>query len=196
MVIRRSFRIRPAATPVAAVDTPQARLVAELKARSSEAWAHFYDTHYDKIHRYALLRLGRHEAAEDAAAITFQRALSAVDSYQDRGRPLLAWLYGIARNVVREAQRAASKHRAEPLDDVRIAAVARSVAGPDADATLRILDLQAALGDLTDDQREVLLLRSVTGLSAAETAAIIGKSEGAVYALQARAVEALRRLME
>ena len=69
----------------------------------------------DRVYRYALGRLFCREAAEDVAAATFDRALATIDTYSYRGRPALAWLYGIARNVVNETRRSDMRQRATGL---------------------------------------------------------------------------------
>jgi RNA polymerase sigma-70 factor (ECF subfamily) len=145
--------------------------------------------------------LDSREAAEDVAAATFQRAMNAIDNYSYRGLPVLAWLYGIARNLVREKQKDNVKHRATSLKEHR-SHDAKGNRRPDAfgpidlDATEAVatrIDLQEAMGHLTRVQREVLLLRYFAGLSARETGQVLGRSEMAVFALQARALIALRR---
>ena len=171
-----------------------------LKARSIAAWEFLFERHFDRVYRYALGRLLSREAAEDVAAATFDRALAMIDSYSYRGRPALAWLYGIARNVVKETRR----------NDIRQqgAGLLRGLFGPNghrpdyvlpllqvdsSDAAVSRIDLTHAIGCLTEIQREVVLLRYFAGLSATETGQIIGRPETAVYALQARALAGLRR---
>jgi RNA polymerase sigma-70 factor (ECF subfamily) len=189
------------ALPWQAERAGEAQFVAELKARRPDAWAALYDTHYRQIHRYAFVRGGSREVAEDLAATVFSRALTAIDAYSYSGRPLLAWLYGIARNVVSEHRREASRASAGSLARaVRDSLGARGPLIPDgssgaADPALLIegLDLRHALARLTRDQREAILLRYVAGLSAREAGAVLGRPEGAVYSLQSRALAALRR---
>jgi RNA polymerase sigma-70 factor (ECF subfamily) len=170
-----------------------------LKQRVANAWDILYERHFDRIYRYALARLGDEVLAEDAAATTFQRALSAIDRYSHRGSPLVAWLYGIARNVVREQQRSLQKGKLLEsfIRNRRTRNTAgRSVeisVGDTADASIRSLDLAGSLGRLTEAQREVIILRYFSGLSGAEAALVMKRPEAAVYALQARALAALRR---
>ena len=190
------------ALPWQAEPAGETQFVGELKARRPDAWAALYDAHYRQIHRYAFVRGGSREVAEDLAATVFSRALTAIDAYSYSGRPLLAWLYGIARNVVSEHRREASRASAGSLARaVRDSLGSRGI--PDdqsessdtADPALLIegLDLRHALARLTRDQREAILLRYVVGLSAREAGAVLGRPEGAVYSLQSRALAALRR---
>ena len=172
-----------------------------LKGRSKAAWEFLFERHFDRVYRYALGRLFCREAAEDVAAATFDRALATIDSYSYRGRPALAWLYGIARNVVKETRR--NDIRQQGMGLLRGLFTHQNGHRPDhvlpllqvdgSDAAVSRIDLTHAIGSLTEVQREVVLLRYFGGLSASETGQVMGRPETAVYALQARALAALRR---
>jgi len=185
----------------------EARLVELLKERSSAAWAELYDAHYGHVYRYALTRLGFIDQAEDVAATVFQRALTAIDGYSYQGKPLLAWLYSISRNVVSEQQRALQRRKVLSLFRTSPATADGSTAqslldgartelrasrGCEPESAIGRIDLQRALSKITSAQREVLLLRYFLGLSAREVADVVGKQERAVYSILARAVESLR----
>jgi RNA polymerase sigma-70 factor, ECF subfamily len=171
-----------------------------LKARSLAAWEVLFERHYDRVYRYALGRLFCRETAQDVAAATFDRALRTINSYSYRGRPILAWLYGIAGNIVKETLRNEARERRIGLIQGML-----SRNGQQQDDPLRVtqadtaaalaarMDLDNAMRRLTKAQREVVLLRYFAGLSAVETGQVIGRPETAVYALQARALAALRR---
>jgi RNA polymerase sigma-70 factor (ECF subfamily) len=175
-----------------------------LKERSVAAWETLFERHFDRIYRYGLGRLSSREAAQDIAAATFARAIAAIDSYSSHGQPILAWLYGIAGNVVKETLRNEARQR-------RVSLVAgllncnnghkqyRTPELPQFDIAAQLvsrMDLHNAMRRLTEIQREVVLLRYFAGLSAVETGHVIGRPETAVYALQARALAALRRQLE
>jgi len=172
-----------------------------LKAHSIAAWGTLFDEHFDRVYRYALARLCSQEAAEDVAAATFARALATVNSFAYRGRPALAWLYGIARNVVKETRRYEMRQQAPGLAGYwrhRDNGNRRSYPLPHShadgtDGLVSRMDLEHAMRGITQAQREVVVLRYFAGLSAAETGKVIGRPETAVYALQARALVALRR---
>ena len=172
-----------------------------LRARSVVAWETLFERHYDRVYRYGLARLCSREAADDVAAATFDRALATIDSYSYRGRPTLAWLYGIARNVVNETRRSDMRQRATGLVESLLRhdnGNRPSNAFPpfQTDGTERLvsrMDLDHAMRRLTQIQREVVMLRYFAGLSAFETSQVMGRPETAVYALQARALAALRR---
>ncbi len=169
-----------------------AAFAAALKARSERAWSTLYDHDYSLIYRYVLARTSDASAAEDLAATVFLEALQSINSYTYRGTPILAWLYRIARNVVSDyrkslRRRAQRNDSTAPATELKVAAEAIESAG--------IIDLRDAVRSLKDSQREVIVLHYYVGLTLPEVAALVGKKERAVYSLQARAIEALRRSM-
>ena len=182
-------------------------LVAALKARSPEAWAHLYELHYRYIYRFALLRTSDPVVAEDVAATVFLEALRSIGSYSYRGRPILAWLYRIARNVVSDQQKAQRRAQGDPPGvPHRVFSFFRytrpqpselpvSGAGDDPATAVDRLDLEQAIRRLTASQQEVVALHYYLGLTAPEVARVLGKREAAVYSLLARAIAALRHLL-
>jgi len=165
------------------------QLVESAVQGDSGAWSEIYLKHYDAIYRYLFGRLGRKEEAEDLASQVFLEALKSIASYKDRGKPLAAWLFGIARNVSNNQFRHPRRTKTESLnrDDL----MDGNVVVPDHHAEM--MDLMAGINLLTEDQRETIILRFYVGLSAKEAAGILGKSEHAIYALQVRAIATLRR---
>lgn len=175
-------------------DSPQpdeAELVRRAREGDMSVWSRWYDEYYPLLYRYALVRVGSREDAEDIAAQAFLSAFKSFGSFRYRGRPVLAWLYRIAHNAVashlRRQERAA---RAEA--SLRVT----RTASPGPEAGLPLLELRQALARLKPDQREVILLRFFFSLSLRDAAGAMGRSEGAVAALQTRAVAALRRQIE
>ncbi len=172
----------------------EAALVEAAKALDGDAWTHLYALHYDRVYTYLFYRTGRREVAEDLAADVFVRALAGIHTFAYRGTPLLAWLFRIAHNVTADYRKAAARQAAQTAPGVDVdAAVVTDDIAEHAD---RRRDMEMALRRLTDDQQQVLILRFYQGMSNAEVAAIIGKREGAVKALQNRALKSLRRAME
>ncbi len=191
----------------------EADLIRRAKARSREAWTEIYERNQPKLFRYVQARIGHRETAEDLTATVFLEALKSIDSYASRGRPLLAWLYRIARNVVNYHYRSlfrSKAHQALPGMPTRPvlpffkfgrredrpqkpSAVNEAAELGDPASLVEGWDLRAALGRLSQDQREVIILRYFVGLTTPEVASLVGKHERAVYSLQARAIKALRR---
>ncbi len=173
----------------------QDELVRLAKQRDSVAWSEIYSQHYEAVYKYMVGRLGRKEVAEDLAAQVFLEALQSIDTYKDQGRPLLAWLYGISRNLIRSgARRSRRGQQADQViqgqaeEDQRVSISMGSLG-------VESLDLARGLETLSKDQREVLILRFFVGMSAKETGQIVGKTEQAVYSLQVRGIAGMRRAM-
>lgn len=119
-------------------------------------------------------------------------AVMALPRYRDRGRPFLAFVYGIAAHKVADAYRAASRDPSYPTETIperRSAEPGPEQAAIDADSVARMSDL---LDVLPDKQREILILRVVVGLSAEETAEAVGSTAGAVRVAQHRALSRLK----
>ena len=149
--------------------------------------------------RYCRGRLGRQErrfaSADDVAQEVCLAVLKALSSFRDHGRPFLAFVFGIAAHKVADAHRAAARNRSDPVPDVPDEAV--QVDGPEQ----RVLQAELAgrmdrlLDTLPDKQRNVIVLRVVVGLSAEETAEVIGLTSGAVRVAQHRALARLRNVL-
>ena len=171
-------------------DAFEEELVRRVKARDEDAWAQLYDLHYANLYRYAFARLRSREEAEDIAAQVFLEALRGIDRFVYRGKPVLAWLYRIARNLVADHLRyVVRKDRASQMSP------ANEGYAPAADESLETMELLEAISKLTIDQQEVLILRFFMSLPARATAQMLGKNETAVFALQVRAIGALRRIL-
>jgi RNA polymerase sigma-70 factor (ECF subfamily) len=155
-----------------------------------------YRTHFDTIYRYVLLRLGSTSAAEDVTSQVFLGMVRGLGRYSDQGKPFVAWLYGIAQKQIAFFQRGRSR-TPSPVDLEVAAELAAQSAGPHATAEQRELRVAVAqaLGKVPEGQREVIMLRYVLSLSLAETAAIVGRTEGAVKQLQLRGLATLKGIL-
>lgn len=135
-----------------------------------------------------LARLVSPGAADDLAQETFLRMIEARRTFRP-GAPFRPWLYGIARHVALDARRRGARRRevavAEPPD--------RPVA-PHGEEHLDGLRLAELVGTLPPDQREVVWLARVEGLTSPEIAAVVGASPGAVKVRLHRATARLRAL--
>jgi len=169
------------------------QFVKEAQAFSPGAWAHLFDQYHPKMYDYCYLRTGDRAAAEDLASEVFLEALRGIKRYRYRGVPFSAWLYRIARNLTADFVRRRANRPTVPLPAHEADA---ALASPDdTEAAARAHDIRAALRHLTDDQQQVIMLRFFHDLSHDETAAVLGRSSGAVRVLQSRALSALRRVM-
>jgi RNA polymerase sigma-70 factor (ECF subfamily) len=173
------------------------RRLVEAAVRGEEsAIEALYRTHYDAIYRYVLLRLGSPSAAEDVTSQVFLGMVRGLGRYQDQGKPFVAWLYGIAQKQIAFHQRGQSR-APSPVDLDAAAELAAQSAGPHATAEQREMRvaIARALGQVPDGQREVIMLRYILSLSLAETAAIVGRTEGAVKQLQLRGLSTLKGIL-
>ena len=171
----------------------EARLVARAQQGDSAALAEIYERHHAAVYRYVLYRVGEEGTAEDLTATIFLRVVESIDGFVYRGRPLLTWLYTIARNAVIDHHRRAGAAGTVLLDE-RLLDGQQDVEHTVENA-LQVRQLAAAMGHLTEDQRQVILLKFVEGMCNEEVATIMGKTVGAVKSLQHRALAALQRTL-
>ena len=167
-------------------------LVARAQQGDSQAFADLYGQYSPVVYRFLRRRLdGSDEVVQDLTADVFVKVYEKLDRYVERGLPFTAWLYRIAHNHLVDYLRALPRYQASSLDET--IEVAEHHSGT---AFGRILDretLEPVLARLTAEQRETVELRFFEGLSVAETAARMGRSDEAVKKLQARALVNLRR---
>lgn len=152
-----------------------------------------YDTYYGRIYGYIYRRTGDARVAEDLAADVFVRMLESVKAEKGWQKSLTGWLYRIAHNLVIDHYRRQSKREGPPLDERVVGAVDDKKLS--LEALLTQQRLRMAIQQLTEDQQQVIVLRFVEDLTNAEVAEILGKTEGAIKALQHRALITLRRVM-
>jgi RNA polymerase sigma-70 factor (ECF subfamily) len=171
-------------------------VVAEAMAGDRDALGEVLETIRPIVVRYCRARVGLMErsglSAEDVAQEVCLAAVMALPRYRDRGRPFLAFVYGIAAHKVADAYRAAGRDLAYPTDSIpehRSAEPDPEQAALEADSVTRMSEL---LEILPDKQREILILRVVVGLSAEETAGAVGSTPGAVRVAQHRALARLK----
>lgn len=157
------------------------------------AFGELYDVHVDAVYRYVLYRVREPSDAEDLTSEVFTRAFANIHRYRWQGKSFLAWLYTIARNAVTDRRR--RERPTVELDDAFGVAEEgptahdRAVTGEQVDA------LRGAVKHLTSEQQEVLVLRFVENMSSRQVAKVLGKNEGAIRALQFRALGRLRKLL-
>lgn len=165
----------------------------------AEAFGEIYDRYADTVYRYIYFRVSSRPLAEDLTSEAFLRALRRIGSVTWQGRDLGAWLVTIARNLIADHYKS-GRYRleistADMLDEDREDA---SYGGkPEAEVMERINNeaLLIAVKKLNAEQQECIVLRFLQGMSVAETAQIMNKNDGAIKALQYRAVRSLGRLL-
>lgn len=179
-----------------AEDPEQEALLDRASRADPSALSKLYDQYVDKIYSYIYHRVGQTDLAEDLTGQVFMRMLEAVRGGRPWQTSFSGWLYRIAHNLVIDYYR--RRHRATFVDIDEAPPISTTIGDPErvTQARLESEHLRTALGRLTEEQAQVITLRFLEELSIAEVAAIMEKTEGAIKALQYRAVLALRRVMQ
>jgi RNA polymerase sigma-70 factor (ECF subfamily) len=172
-------------------------IVSRAQSGDSEAFGELYDRYVDVVYRYIYYRVSNATLAEDLTSETFLRALRRISSYTWQGRDFGAWLVTIARNLIADHFKSGRYRMEVATSDLVEAGADRSQDGPENEVLTSITNeaLLEAVKRLNPEQQECVSLRFLQGMSVAETAAIMGKNEGAIKALQYRAVKSLSRLL-
>jgi RNA polymerase sigma-70 factor (ECF subfamily) len=176
-------------------EDPVWQLVERARDGDSEAFGLLYDRYVDTVYRYLYYRVGNRSLAEDLTSETFLRALRRIGTVTWQGRDLGAWLVTIARNLTADHFKSSRFRLEVSTADMRDAD--RLEDGPEREVldALNNATLLEAVKRLNPEQQECILLRFIQGLSVSETAEAMGKNDGAIKALQYRAVRSLGRLL-
>ena len=184
-----------ASTDVAAEPGAVWSLVQRVQDGDAEAFGLIYDAYLDVVFRYVYFRIHDKHLAEDFASETFVRALRRIDSVSFQGRDIGAWLITIARNIIRDHLKS-SRYKLEVTSaDMRDAD--RATDGPEDEVLsgLTHAELLSCVKQLNSEQQECIVLRFLQGLSVSETALAMDRNDGAIKALQHRAVRRLAKLL-
>lgn len=153
---------------------------------------------HPQVLRYARSRVGggRTPTAEDIAQEICLAVATSITKYEDQGRPFMAFVYGIAFNKVADAHRSMARDRTNPTDEVP-----ESVNEVDTPEEYALISdgsnrVRRMLDSLSDKARDIIILRVFVGLSADETASVVGSTPGAVRVAQHRALASLRKSLE
>jgi RNA polymerase sigma-70 factor (ECF subfamily) len=180
------------AAPPATADAERA-LVARAQAGNAAAFGALYELHVDRIYRYLAFKLGDRTEAEDLTEQVFMKALESLGSFRWQGVPFSAWLFRIAHNQLVDHLRRRSRRPQAPLDEALPERAVRADPEGHYEMVAEREELLGAVAALTEQQRRVVELRFGADLPIAEVARVLGKTEGAVKALQHAAVRALQR---
>jgi len=168
-------------------------LVLRAAQRDEAAFTRIYDNYFDRIFHYLALRIGNRTEAEDLTQQVFVKVARSITSFSWKGPPFSAWLFRIAHNQMVDYLRRNEKKRSLPLpDDI----VSHENPQQTAETNLEVARVFEAAKKLTDAQQEVISLRFSSDLPTREVARIMGKSVGAIKALQHSAIMALCRVLE
>lgn len=175
--------------------TDDTLLVQQALRGDQDAFIEIYERYQPNIYAFTFYRVGDAKLAEDLTAEVFVRLVEKINTFSPQGHPLLAWLYTIARNLIIDHHRHNGHLTWLPLEE----SLVEGDASHPAQVTERRIvyaHLLSAINRLTEDQRQVILLKFVADLSNAEVAGILGKNEGSIKSLQHRALAALRNELE
>lgn len=153
---------------------------------------------YPQVLRYCRARIGggRQPTPEDVTQEICLAVATSVGSYVDKGRPFMAYVYGIAFNKVTDAHRAMGRDQTLPTEEVP-----DSVEQSDNPEDFALVEdgsnrVRAMLDTLSDKARDIVILRVFVGLSAEETAEVVDSTPGAVRVAQHRALAQLRKMVD
>jgi RNA polymerase sigma-70 factor (ECF subfamily) len=159
------------------------RAVARAKQGDQDGVRFLYMRYADNVYGYVRTIVRDHHDAEDVTQQVFAKLMTAISKYEQRGVPFVAWLLRMSHNVAIDAVRA---RRTTPAEEIFGPDVAVCDEAPD-----RARSLHAALAALPEDQRQVVVLRHVLGLSPVEIAEQLGRTHSSVYGLHHRGRRAL-----
>ncbi len=169
------------------------RLLKRAKRFNADALATLHDRFYAPVYRYVSFKVGDSNTSADLTGEVFVRVLEALKRGRGWHTTPNAWIFGVARNVVADHYRrgrsevALDEHLVGPLEDDPAHAVVRAE---------QCEELVRGITSLTDEQRDVILLRFIEGMSIKGVAEVLNKTSGAVKALQYRALSALLNSMQ
>lgn len=170
-----------------------ANVVARAQRGNPEAAGELYTRFHQNIYRYLYYRIGDLQTAEDLTSEVFLKMVRALPTYRLDGTPFEAWLFQIARNAAIDHFRRSSAHPVAYLDEDL------NSLEPDVDSTVEMHltceGLADALGNLNENQRDVLLLRFIEGMPISATGSVLHKTDDAVKALQSKGLAALRKML-
>lgn len=165
------------------VDRAVSRAIAGAKRGDTDALRYLYIRYSDNVYGYARSIIRDEHEAEDVMQQVFAKLITSISKYEERAVPFMAWILRVTHNLAIDQMR---RQRSVPCEEVRSPHDACD--GMD----YRAESLREALQALPSDQREVLVLRHVLGLSPGEIAERLGKSEGSIHGLHHRGRGALK----
>ena len=167
-------------------------LVARAQRGDTSAIEELYVRHFDRIYSFLAVSVGNRHDAEDLTIQTFVRMIESIGRFKWQSVPFSAWLFRIARNLAIDHFRASTRWQPEADVPEEYGSEVPSAEETALRQLGRVSMLQL-IGSLPAEQRQVVILKFLFSFANGEVATIIGKSEGAVKALQHRALTSLQR---
>jgi RNA polymerase sigma-70 factor (ECF subfamily) len=161
------------------------RLQVKAAQQDTARFAELYENNFERVYAYIARRVGNREEAQDLTADVFHQALANLPRFEWRGLPFVAWLLGIAANLLSDRWHQVARLREVVTEDLE-------QVGMEHDIEQRAV-LYQLVETLPEDQRRVIIRRFAGQKSLREIAAELGRSEGAIKQLQLRALQNLRQ---
>jgi RNA polymerase sigma-70 factor (ECF subfamily) len=168
------------------------KLVKQAQTGDIEAVGLLFDKHHRSMFRYFYARVGQRQQAEDLASELFVRMVHHLPSFKSTGVPFRAWLFRIAYNLTMDHFRVANGKELASLERARTVAQPEQSPVRQVEQQMTSETLLEALESLVPDQRQVIILRFLVGLSLQETADVMEHTLSAVKALQHRGLKTMR----
>lgn len=169
-------------------------LVALARKGDHTAFGEIYNRYVKKVYNYVYYRTMNHHDAEDLTSRVFQRAFNHMATFDDRGVPVLMWMYKIAHNLVANFHRDRSRRKVVPLEDFT-GSLETDAPEYEVEALSERERLLAALHTLPEERQQLIILKFVDKLSNQEIGAIMDRSEGAIKSLYHRTLLSLREVL-
>ena len=170
------------------------QLINRAKQGDANAISELYECHRLGIYRYLYYRTGNTQVADDLTSETFLRMIYAISGYRIQGVAFQAWLFQIAHNLLNDHYRKMGVRKDTELEETIMEDPHIPSSRP-VEHALNSMTLQKALNQLSVDQRDVIVMRFITGMPISEVAQALHKSEDAVKGLQRRALATLRDVL-
>jgi RNA polymerase sigma-70 factor (ECF subfamily) len=168
------------------------RLIEQAQAGDIEAVGLLFDKHYRSMFRYFYARVGQRQQAEDLAGELFTRMVHHLPSFEPTGVPFRAWLFRIAYNLTMDHFRVANGKELVTLEQAATVTEPEQSPVRQVEQQMTSETLLETLETLVPDQRQVIILRFLAGLSLQETADVMERTLSAVKAMQHRGLKTMR----
>jgi len=195
MITRRPLEKNRVSETKLPQDSSEAELLERAANLEEAALSELYDRYELKIYNYIYRRTSNQTLAEDLTAQVFLRMLEAIHNDKTWHSSFSGWLYRIAHNLVIDHYRMRDRQKQVSIDDAPVMPDPGNNPVQAAEIALDAEYLRTSIRRLTDEQAQVITLRFLEGYSFGEIADMMDKTEGAIKALQHRAVSTLRQLM-